>query len=80
MTGNTDKERCPLCLGEEDILLDYLETISWKMTLLNRKLLVMNKVAKCRKILTALMKISYEVFVMYLDKIKYKWFYRTKVI
>jgi len=61
-------------------LLDYLETISWKMTLLNRKLLVMNKVAKCRKILTALMKISYEVFVMYLDKIKYKWFYRTKVI
>jgi hypothetical protein len=37
MSGNTDKERCPLCLGEEDvkcIILYYLETGNWEMEFL----------------------------------------------
>jgi len=52
MTSNTEKGRCPLCLGEEDILLDCLEARSWRMKFLNHKLLVVNKVAKYRKILS----------------------------
>ena len=51
MKSNTDKGRCPLCLGEEDILLDCSETRSWRMKFLNLKFLIMNKVAKYRKIL-----------------------------
>jgi hypothetical protein len=35
---HTDKGRCPLCLGEEDVkhlLLDYLGTRIWRMEFLD---------------------------------------------
>jgi hypothetical protein len=37
---NTDKGSCTLCLGEEAVkhkLLDFLETIKWRMKYLNEK-------------------------------------------
>jgi len=46
MASNTDKGRCPLCLGEVNILLDCLEARNWRMKFLNHELLVMNEVAK----------------------------------
>jgi hypothetical protein len=54
VSGNTDEERCPLCLGEEeaeDILLDYWETINWRLKFLHDKWLNTNKKVAYRKML-----------------------------
>jgi hypothetical protein len=43
---NTDKGRCPLCVGEEDLrhmLLDCFETRNWRMKFLNGNWLSVNK-------------------------------------
>jgi hypothetical protein len=48
VTRNTDKGRCPSCLGEEDAVhigLDCLETGNLRMKILNYKWLSMNKAA-----------------------------------
>jgi len=40
---NTDKERCLLCLGEEDVkhtLLDCLAARNWRIKFLSEKLLI----------------------------------------
>jgi hypothetical protein len=52
MESDRDKGKCPLCLGEEDILLDCLKNRSWRITFLNRKWLVMNKLTKYRKLIS----------------------------
>jgi hypothetical protein len=51
---HTDKGRCPLCLGEEDVkhlLLDYLETGIWRMKFLDDRWFSMNKEVAYRKTL-----------------------------
>jgi hypothetical protein len=45
---NTHKGGCPLCLGEEDVRLIYLD---WRTNFLNEKWLNMNKEIAYRKIL-----------------------------
>jgi len=49
------------------------------MKFLNLKFLIMNKVAKYRKILRCTNKDQLWKFWHVFRKIKYKWFYRTKV-
>jgi hypothetical protein len=51
---NTDKVRCPLCLGEQNakqILLDCWETRNWGLEFLNNDWLNMNQEVACRKML-----------------------------
>jgi hypothetical protein len=81
---NTDGGRRRLCLGEEDIkqmLLDCLETGKWRMKFVNEKWLNVNKEVACRKVLSYANKDQIRnVVVRYLDKVKYKWFNKTKEI
>jgi hypothetical protein len=75
MRRNTDTGRCPLCLGEEDIihiLLDYLQTRNWRIKLLYDKWLSMNVNLAYRKILRCSNKDQIRNLGRYFDKINYK--------
>jgi hypothetical protein len=77
---NTDKGRYPLRIGAEDvihILRDCSETRHWKTKFLNDVLLNMNKEVAYRKILRFSNKDKINLG-RYLDRMKYKWFNRTK--
>ena len=83
MRRNTDKGRCPLCLGEEGIihiLLDYLETRNLRMKFLNDEWLGKNEKAAYRKILRCTNKDQIRDLGRYFDVINYKWFNKTKVM
>jgi hypothetical protein len=70
---NSDKGRCPLCLGEEEvkhILLECLETRNWRMKFLNEKWLNMKKEVSYRKILGSTNKDQIRNLGRYLDKYK----------
>jgi hypothetical protein len=71
---NTDKGRCGLCLGEEDvkrILLDCLETRNWRIKFFNEKCLNMKKEIAYRKILRCANKGQMR-HLGSLEKLKYK--------
>jgi hypothetical protein len=78
----TDEGRCILCLGEDDdikpILFDCLETRKWGMKFLSKKWLSMNTEVAYRKIVRCPNKNQIRNLGGYLDKVKYKWFYKTK--
>jgi hypothetical protein len=81
--GNTHTERCPTHLGEEDVIhisLHCLETINWGMEFLNDMWLSMNKEIAYVKVLRCTNKDQMTNLGRYLDKSRYKWFNRTKVI
>jgi hypothetical protein len=59
--------------------LDCLETRNWIMKFLNDKWLRTNKDVAYRKIFRCSNKDQIRNVGKYLDKIKYKWFNRTKV-
>jgi hypothetical protein len=72
---NTDKGKCPLYLGEEDvkhILPDFLETRNWRMKFLKEKLLNLNKEIAHRKILRVTNKEQIRYVGRHLDKVTYK--------
>ena len=74
---NADKERCPLCLKEEDakhILLECKETKQWRVKLIHEKRLSMNKEITYRKILKITDRTHIQNLGKYLDIVKNKWF------
>jgi hypothetical protein len=61
---NTDEGRCLVCLVEDDIK--------------SKKWLSMNTEVACRKIVRCPNKGQIRNLGRYVDKVKYKWFYKTK--
>jgi len=83
MRRNTNKGRCPSYLEEYNVIrtsLHCLENIKWELKFLNDMWLSMNKEIAYIKVLICTNKDQIRNLGRYLDKIRYKWFNRTKVI
>lgn len=59
-------------------ILDYLGTRNWRMKILNKKWLNMNKEIAYKKILMCTIKAQIRNLGRYLNKVKYNWFNKTK--
>jgi hypothetical protein len=73
---NTDKGRCPLCLGEKDVkhtLLDCFKTRNWRQKVLSEKWLNRNKEIAYWKILRSTNKDQIRNLGRSFENIKYKW-------
>jgi hypothetical protein len=80
---NMDKGIGMLCSGEEDvrcILLDSLEKRNWRMKVSNEKWLNMNEEVAYMIILRRTNKDQIRNLGRHLDKVKYKWFNKTKEV